>query len=90
MLSLLHSYVGAFNDGENHHYGFKLKQVLYVITSSVPRNSYVKIDTDSVFGKHIRETKQTFLTLATNQLAKRFNNIPAGKILLPEDFTINK
>jgi hypothetical protein len=78
----VYSYKSAFGEGSfSLHLGFRVEGVLFALTSVQPQlTPYVEVPKHALSGPHIRSKKQSYVTVAYNQQAKRYNNIPAGKI----------
>ena len=80
------SYRGVFYDHPKLHPGFRLGDVLLVLTNTRPKlTPFVKIAASQIDSKHFRSrNKYVYVTYAYDQEADRFNNIVGGKLRLSD------
>ncbi len=79
----LHSYVGAFRPTDKLRPGFRTRDgTLIVLTHSTPKNKpFVLIAATNISSAHFTcKTACVYMCVADNQSAKRYNNVPGGKI----------
>lgn len=79
----LHSYIGAFRPTDKVRPGFRDRYgTLYVLTHSKPYNKkFVIIQTKNIISDHFKcRQDYVYLCEASNQGARRYNNVPGGKI----------
>lgn len=79
----LHSYIGAFRPTDKVRPGFRDRYgTLYVLTHSKPYNKkFVIIQIKNIISDHFKcRQDYVYLCEADNQAARRYNNVPGGKI----------
>lgn len=79
----LHSYIGAFRPTDKVRPGFRDRYgTLYVLTHSKPYNKkFVIIQTKNIISEHFKSRQDyVYLCESPNQAARRYNNVPGGKI----------
>lgn len=79
----LHSYIGAFRPTDKVRPGFRDRYgTLYVLTHSKPyKKEFVIIQTKNIISDHFKcRQDYVYLCEADNQAARRYNNVPGGKI----------
>ncbi len=83
MIIDLHTYFGAFNPEDKPRPGFRIRDgTLIVLTHSKPKNKlFSLIPATNIFSEHFKcKYDYVYMCLADNQCAKRYNNVPGGKI----------
>lgn len=88
MRAPLYSYRNVFYDGkEKLHPGFKLGEVLFVLSNTRPKlTPYVEFPRSSVDSPHFKgKGDKIYLTSAYNQSAVRFNDVNGGLITITEE-----
>lgn len=83
MIIDLHTYFGAFNPRDKPRPGFRIRDgTLIVLTHSKPKNKlFSLIPATNISSEHFKcKYDYVYMCLADNQCAKRYNNVPGGKI----------
>lgn len=79
----LHSYIGAFRLTDKLRPGFRTRAgTLLVLTHAKPKNKpFYLIPAKNISSDHFTcKTEYVYMCVADNQSAKRYNNVPGGKI----------
>lgn len=79
----LHSYIGAFRPTDKVRPGFRDRDgTLFVLTHSKPYNKkFTVIPTKNIISEHFKSRQDyVYLCESPNQAARRYNNVPGGKL----------
>jgi hypothetical protein len=81
---LLYTYINPFADDKMRP-GFQIEDQLYVLSSIRPKlTKYIELPAGSLKSDHFHEDKASYLTLAYNNSARRYNNLSGGKLVITE------
>lgn len=84
MVIKIYSHRDVFNDGnEKLHPAFKLGGTLFVLTNTRPQHTpSIIVEACKIKSRHFGQDRNSFLTVAYNQSAPKYNEISGGTITL--------